>query len=155
SMRQDRSRIFLEVVGRQHMVIRRNKGLEIAPCAARDQSQCSGIYICDRQMPGDAWREANPYGDGGGSNPEDHEWRCQRPGVGSAIPNQRHRNHRDGYASDHAAIGAVEIELGPEIRLSCSDPLEEVAPTHEQTKQRSTDRVDHQPCLMRKKGYLE
>src|SRR5579864_489944 len=39
SMRQDRSRIFLEVIRRQHLVIRRNKRLEVAPGAAGDQSQ--------------------------------------------------------------------------------------------------------------------
>ncbi len=46
-MRHHRPRILLEVIGRQHMVVRRDKCLEVAPGAAGDQSQCSGIYIRD------------------------------------------------------------------------------------------------------------
>ncbi len=48
-MCQDRLRIFLEVIGRQHMVVRRNKGLEVAPGATRNQSQCLRVGIRNRQ----------------------------------------------------------------------------------------------------------
>ena len=154
-MCQDRSRIFLEVIGRQHMVVRRNKGLEVTPGAAGNQSQCPGVCVRDRQATRDERGKADPYGDGRGRNPENQEWRCHRPGVGSEVPDERRGSHRDDYASAHAAIGAAEIKSRAEVRLSCGDPLEQVPPTHEQTKQRSTDRVDHQPCLMRQKGYQE
>src|SRR5271170_3478860 len=37
SMRQYWSRIFLEVIRRQHLVVRRHKFLEVTPAAARDE----------------------------------------------------------------------------------------------------------------------
>ena len=62
-----------------------------------------------------------------GGGPEDHERRRQWPGVGVQIPNQRRGAHRDDNASAHTPVGAVEIELGTEVRLSGSDPLKQVA----------------------------
>ena len=154
-MRQDRSRILLEVIGGQHVVVCCNKRLEVAPCAAGDQSQRPGVGIRDRQVTRDAWGKTDPYGDGRGSNPQDHEWGCYSPGVRPEVSDERGGNCRDDHGSAHATIGGVEIKLGPEVRLSRSDPLEQIPPTDEQTKQRSTDRVEHEPGLMRKKSYQE
>src|SRR5438552_14365826 len=77
------------------------------------------------------------------------------PGVRPEPRHERSRNCRDDHASAHAAIGSAQVKPGSEIRLSRSDPLQQIPPTDEQTKQRSTDRVEHEPGLMRKKSYQE
>ena len=154
-MRQDWSRIFLEVIRWQHVIVCRNKRLEVAPRAARDQSQHPGVGIGDCRAIRDARRKADPYGDGRGSHPQDDEWDGHSPGVWPEPRHERSRNCRDDDASAHAAIGSAQVKPGSEIRLSRSDPLQQIPPTDEQTKQRSTDRVEHEPCLMRKKSYQE
>ena len=53
SMRQDRLGIFLEVVGRQHLIFCRDEGLEESPRAARDQAKCARIR--------DRYREVTRY----------------------------------------------------------------------------------------------
>src|SRR5580658_965891 len=61
SMCQDRSWIFLEVIGRQHMVVCRDKCLEVAPGAAGNQPQSLGVSRRDRQATRDERGKADPY----------------------------------------------------------------------------------------------
>ncbi|HZC76271.1 MAG TPA: hypothetical protein VE258_00900, partial [Ktedonobacterales bacterium] len=79
--------------------MRRNKCLEVAPGAAGNQSQCPGVYICDRQSTRDEWGETDPYSDGGGRQPKDHERRCDTPGIGAQVADERRGNQRDDYAA--------------------------------------------------------
>ncbi len=123
-MREDRPRIFLEVIRRQHVIFCSNKGLEVAPCAAGYQSQRAGVGLRDRQATRDPWRKTDPYGDGRGSDPQDYEWERYCPGVRSEVCDEGSRSCRYQHAAAHAAIGGIEIKLGPEVRLSRSDPLE-------------------------------
>ena len=77
---QDRVRVLLEVVGRQHVVVGRDERLEVAPGAARDEAQCARVRVADRKLPVEARRAADPERDGRGGDPQQRERRCEPRG---------------------------------------------------------------------------
>ena len=48
-VRNHRHRLFLKIVGRKHVILRRDEGLKEAPSPARDQAQRLGIGGGDRR----------------------------------------------------------------------------------------------------------
>ena len=152
AMGQNRPRVLLEVVRRQHVVVRRNERLEVAPGAPRDQSQGACVRVGERQATLEGRRAADPDGNGGRCDPQHHERRRHPPGIGSQPLHQDGGADGDRNAATHAPIGALEVEPRAEVRLSGSDPLQQIAPCHEQTNQCSADGIDHQPRLVRKQA---
>ena len=148
AMGQNRPRVLLKVVRRQHVVVRSNERLEVAPGAPRDQSQGAGIRVAERQATLDERRAADPNGNGGRCDPQDHERRRHPPGIGPQPFHEDGGGDGDRNAATHAPIGAAEVEPRAEVRLGCSDPLQQIAPCHEQTNQCSADGIDHQPRLV-------
>ena len=150
-----RLRVFLKIVRRQHVVRRRHEGLEEAPGAACDQPQSAGVRIRDRQATRHERRQARPSSDGRRCDPSDRERRRHRPGVVPDAPDDDRSNDADGDTTDHLPIEPAKVEPRAHLRLSCRDPVEQTPVAHEQTKQRSSDRIGHQPCLMREEHDQE
>ena len=69
--------------------------------------------------------------------------------------NERCRGERDGESTAHVAIGLCQAEACATRDLGSGDPLEQVAVADVQAKQRATDGVSHQPCLIRKEDDLD
>ena len=148
-MRDNRLRVFLEVIGRQHVVCDGHEGFEVAPGSARYQPQCRGLGARDRQMTGD-WRGgADPGGDGGRGQPQQHERRGHPSGRRVQAGDQYGRGARERDGAPHVPIGAGRAQTRGEVRLRGRHPLQQVAPAHTQAKQSPSDRIEHQPCLMR------
>ena len=75
----DRFGILLKIVGRQHVVCRRDECFEEAPGAPGDQPQRQGVRRGDRKMTVLKRRHACPARDEGGQRPQEHERYRDRP----------------------------------------------------------------------------
>ena len=98
-MRDRRRRIVLEIVGRQHVVGRRDESLEEPPGAARGQPQRLGVGVGHRQMSGRARGKADPARDRRRSDPERGERQRQGP---RAVAERQSDNRRDDANNERA-----------------------------------------------------
>ena len=154
-MGHHRLRFFLEVVGRKHVIVRRDEGLEEAPGAAGDQPQCSRVRGGERIGAGHGRRTTRPPRDGRRQHPQDHEWSRDRPCPAPDACDDDSGRSRERDAAGHPPVEAAEIEPDAELRLSGGDPLEQPPAPDEQTEERSHDGVGHQPRLMREERDQE
>ena len=155
AMRDDRSWIVLEVVWRQPMVLRTNEGLEEPPGPAGGQAEGPDVgrrkLLCGRFG---GW-EADQSGDNGRKQPQDDERRGDPARARLQCENEDRGCGRDGDAARHLPVEPREVEVGSGLGLRGRRPLEEVPPGGIQPRQRSQDRVAHQPGLVREEHEAE
>ena len=152
-MGQHRLRIFLEVVGRKHMIFRGHKLLEKTPGAARAQPQRLRVGGRDRvgalRSVAEDWPIARSPATV--STELRMEPRATRPRSRANTTRTAARSaQRD--AAGHPAVKSAEIETSRQLCLRGGHPFEQSSMTHEQAIERSYDRVGHQPRLMREKS---
>src|SRR5712671_6199288 len=63
TMRNDRLRIFLEIVRRQHLIVRCHERLEVPPRASSDEPQVMRVVVGYGQTPRNQGRNADPLCD--------------------------------------------------------------------------------------------
>ncbi len=145
---QRRDRVLLEIVRWQHVVGRRDEGLEEPPGPTCDQPQCLTVRRRYRHLAGDPGRQTGPACDRRRRDPEGSERHRQRP---RAMPGQQgdpHRHNTEGDPAGHHAIETKEIEPRTDRCLRRRNPFQEMAAGDQQPHQGSHDRIAHQPGLM-------
>ena len=153
-MRDHRRRVFLEIVRREHMVPRRDEGLEEMPGPARDQAQRLRVRGGDRRQCRFR-RQADPARDGRRDEPKHDERRRHRPRIRRGPRDERPCPGRQRNPTGHLAIESEHIEPWADLRLSGCDPLKQVPTRDDQTVLRPHDRFGHGPRLVREKCHQE
>ncbi len=150
---------FLEVVGRQPSVCRRDERLEVAPGLAGRPAEHGPVVGRERSLAR-ANCPAQPVGDAWGGRPEQQEWQSDQEDAG---PNRQHEDgdhgsddragrHVRGDVSDGLRAGEAR---GPLCRTGRRLPFEQAAPGHEHADQRERDGVDGFPCVIREEGQAQ
>ena len=152
AMRHDGRGVFLEIVGRQEIVIRRHEGLEEAPGAPRREPQGPRVVARNAQMPQRARRTAGKSRDKGREDPKHGERRGNRPGAVPGIYNKCAGERREGEAGGDLRNQAAPVEPVLAARLRRRHPFEQASAANEEPKNRTCDGIDHDPGLMRQKG---
>ena len=155
AMRDDRSGIVLEVVGRQRMVVRTDERLEVAPCPA--SGQADRLDVCGRELLGRGLggRQADPSGDEGREQPQDDERRGDQARTRLHGEDGHHRDGGDRDAARHLPVepGQLEVEAGAGLRRG--GPFEEVPPGDVHPCEGPEDGVEHEPCLVGEERQAE
>jgi hypothetical protein len=148
-VRERGRRIVLKIVGRQHAVARRDKSLEEPPCAAGGLPQRLRIGIGHREMTCSTGREAYEPRDGGRSQPERGEGKRHRPRPMT----RRQRDDSGGGANEnrtrHPVRETHQVKTRADGRLCGWNPFEQTAAAHAEAPERATDRIHHEPRLIR------
>ena len=152
----DRFGIFLKIVGRQHVVFRRDECFEEAPGAPRDQPQRQGVRRRDRQMTGREAAACLPSARRAATAPT----RTQTAPRSASFATRRHKTERRQRRRSPAlaAICSARLRVSNRefvCRLCGRHPFEQVAPANEDAEQRAHHRIDHDPGLMREEGDEE
>ena len=92
-MRDRRRRIVLKIVGRQHVVGRRDEGLEEPPGAARGSPERLGVGVGHRQLSGRSRRQTDAARDGRRGDPQRGERKRHRP---RSVAERQSDNRCDG-----------------------------------------------------------
>ena len=151
-VRDNRLRVFLEIVGRQHVVRRRHERLEEAPGSPRDEAQILPVLIGDREPPRDGLRAAGPHGECRRRQPQQGERQRKRPGRRHRGDSARGDGEPESRAARHVPIEAVEPQPRPAGRLRRRRPFEQVAARRDQPHQCSRDRIARPPGLIGRQG---
>ena len=149
---QHRHWVFLEIVRRQHVVVRRHESLEEPPGSPCGQAQASRVDLRHRQSAREERETGSPSARRRARQSTEQRTATAKAQV--ALPAGRadeHRKNADDDSAGHPAIEAEQIESRTERRLRCRDPFEQMSTGDEQTDQGSADRIAHQPRLMRQK----
>ena len=122
--------IVLEIVRRQHVVGRRDEGLEEAPGAPRDQPQARA-HLRRRQGSCAAWPRGERLAHKASAGAADHSTAKGRmsghdAGDNASAPAARRQPER--HAAGHLPIEAAQIQARRLRRLGGRGPLQQVAP---------------------------
>ncbi len=154
AVRDDRTRVFLEVVGRQHVIVCRDEGLEKAPRAAGDEAQ--GLRVRGgKGRDRDRRRPARPLRRRRRQHPQQQHRRRDQPGALANAPDKQRGDHRQRDAADHAPVKSRDVERQAELGLRGGEPLQQPAPADEEAIERAHDRIGHQPGLVGEHGHRE
>ena len=144
-----RSRDFLEIVRRQHVVLGRDEGLEIEPGPPPVGAQPGLVRLRDDQPVLGLRRAADQPCESRRADPEQRKDESDA-GTGRA------RGKRDGkpgqpdqHGAVHHAVVADERVVADPLRLRGGAPFQQVAAADLQPVERAHDRVAHQPRRMR------
>ena len=148
-MRDRGRRIVLEIVGRQHVVGRRDESLEEPPGAAGGPPQRLRIGVGHRQTGGSGGRQADKARDCGRSQPERGERKRHRPGSMARRQRDKRRDRADDDRARHSPRVTHQVETRTDRRLRGRNPFEQMASADAKAPERAADRVDHQPRLIR------
>ena len=149
AVRHDGARIFLEVVGRQRVVLGTDERREEPPGAAAHQPQ--GARVRGRQRHGARAvpRQAHPAGHHRRADPEQHERPRQGPGLGSQPGDDAGRERGDEERAAHPLIEAQQVHAQTGLRLRGGHPFEQPAARDVDADERPSDRVGREPRLVR------
>src|SRR5882724_149018 len=125
-MGEDGRWIFLEIVRRKHVVMRRNKGLEKPPGSTGGQPQGMDV-LGARQTLRDTRRwKTNPVGNCRRSEPQNAKRRGDEPRLVSGDPSRHggRQTHKD--RSGHPSIVGKHGWLPPDARLAGRRPFKKI-----------------------------
>ena len=137
-MRHALGRIFLEVVGRQVVVVGADEGLEEPPGPARDHAQERHVLGLEVVRPGHQ-RPAHPPGQHRREGPQEQDRRRERQDAGLAHHQARRGRHRGRGGDPGGQVLARQVLARASLRVGGGAPFEEPA-TGQEPPGRAQDR---------------
>ena len=148
-MRDRGRRIVLEIVGRQHIVGRRDESLEETPGAARGPPQRLRIRVGHWDTRSGGGREADKARHSGRSEPKRGEGQRHWPGPVARCQGDNRCNRADDHRARHSAGKSHKIQARTDCRLRGRDPFEQMASADAEAPEGAADCVGHEPRLIR------
>ncbi len=141
------SRVFLEVVRRESVVLGADERLEEPPGASCDRSEKPLVRRREELGLERRRRDADPASDRRREDPEGRQGQLEPEDVRLPHPRDGGRASAESDASHHPAEEPGEIPVEADVGSSGGHPLEEVLPGDVETGEGARDRVSHEPRL--------
>ena len=147
-VRDDRFRIFLEVVGRQHVVARPDEGFEKRPGPARHDTQRQPVFGRRRQFIGGNLQVTEPRRDRRRGKPQHREGHGGKSRTVSPHGGDGESQQSRHDARRHELIGSRQSGPHAGLNLRGGHPLQEIPAARVEPVKRAHDRIGQQSRLV-------